>query len=113
MLRTNLVLVAIALASALSGVNAQHKARKLFTELEREQERMRQLEVEWGQLQLEQSTWAAHARIEKFARERLRMTSPAPAQILTVEAGGTDRQDVRQEAPTPLLAAAGGREEAR
>jgi Cell division protein FtsL. len=47
-LRLNLALIAIVLASALGGVASQHKARKLFTDLEREQERMRQLEVEWG-----------------------------------------------------------------
>jgi len=63
-----------------------HRARKLFTELEREQNRMRELEVEWGQLQLEQSTWAAHARVEKIARERLGMKVPAPGQVVTVEA---------------------------
>lgn len=87
MLRLNLLLIAIALASALGAVASQHKARRLFTELEREQERMRQLEVEWGQLQLEQSTWAAHARVEKIARERLHMKPPAAGQILVVEAG--------------------------
>ncbi len=46
---------------------------------------MRELEVEWGQLQLEQSTWAAHARIEKIARERLGMKVPAPGQVVSVE----------------------------
>jgi len=86
-LRVNLLLLAIVLASALGGVASQHKARKLFTDLEREQERMRQLEVEWGQLQLEQSTWAAHSRVEKVARDRLHMKPPAAGQILVVEAG--------------------------
>jgi len=57
-------------------VTSQHKARKLFAELEQEQERAKQLDVEWGQLQLEQSTWAMHARVEKIARERLRMSVP-------------------------------------
>jgi cell division protein FtsL len=85
-LRLNFLLIAIVLASALGAVASQHKARKLFSELEREQERMRSLEVEWGQLQLEQSTWAAHARIEKIARERLRMKPPAAGQVLAVEA---------------------------
>ena len=86
MLRLNLVLIAIVLASALGAVASQHKARKLFTEMEREQERMRSLEVEWGQLQLEQSTWASHARIEKVARDRLRMKPPVAGQVLAVEA---------------------------
>jgi cell division protein FtsL len=47
---------------------------------------MRQLEVEWGQLQLEQSTWAGHPRIEKIARELLGMRPPVPGQIVSLEA---------------------------
>jgi cell division protein FtsL len=46
---------------------------------------MRDLEVEWGQLQLEQSTLAAHVRVEKVAREKLGMKPPAPGQIIAVE----------------------------
>jgi cell division protein FtsL len=77
MLRTNLLLLLITVACALSVVASNHRARKLFTELEQEQNRMRDLEVEWGQLQLEQSTWAAHARVEKIARGKLGMKPPA------------------------------------
>jgi len=83
--RLNLVLLLLAVACALSVVAANHRARKLFTEFEREQNRMRELDVEWGQLQLEQSTWAAHARIEKIARERLAMKVPQPGHIVAVE----------------------------
>lgn len=86
--RVNVLLILLLLACALGVVAAQHKARKLYAELEREQERMRQLEIEWGQLQLEAGTWAAHARIEKIARERLRMQPPQPGQVLAVESGG-------------------------
>lgn len=85
MARTNAMLLLTVAACALSTVSSNHHARKLFTELEREQNRMRQLEVEWGQLQLEQSTWAAHARVAKIARERLGMKVPAPGQIVAVE----------------------------
>ena len=84
MLRVNLLLMAIALACALSVVTANHQARKLFGELEREQTHMRELEVEWGQLQLEQSTWAAHARIERIARDKLRLRTPQPGQMLSL-----------------------------
>lgn len=84
MIRFNLVLLAIVLVSALAVVTTNHRARKLVTEFEREQERMRALEVEWGQLQLEQSTWATHARVEQIARERLGMHAPRPGQILSV-----------------------------
>ena len=51
--------------SALGLVAAQHQARKFYSEYEREQTGMHELEVEWGQLQLEQSTWASHARVER------------------------------------------------
>ena len=85
MVRFNLVLLLIAVVCALSAVSANHRARKLFTELEGEQKRMRDLEIEWGQLQLEQSTWAAHVRVEKIARERLGMHPPAQGQIISVE----------------------------
>ncbi len=88
MARINLALVLIVLACALSAVAANHRARKLFTELEAAQKRMRDLDIEWGQLQLEQSTLAAHARVEKVARERLGMKPPAPGQIVAVEARG-------------------------
>jgi cell division protein FtsL len=83
MIRLNLVLLAMVLISALAVVSTNHRARKLVSEFEREQERMRALEVEWGQLQLEQSTWATHARVEEIARQRLGMHPPRPGQIIT------------------------------
>ena len=52
MLRVDALLVVVVVVSALGVVASQHQARKLHTELERDQARMRQLEVEWGQLQL-------------------------------------------------------------
>ena len=81
MARLNLILLIAVLLSALAVVSSNHRARKLVTEFEREQERMRALEVEWGQLQLEQSTWAMHARIEKVASGHLRMRAPQPAEL--------------------------------
>ena len=84
-MRFDAVWVVLVVASALGVISAQHQARKFYSELEREQVRARGLEVEWGQLQLEQSTWAAHARVEKLARERLGMRPPAQGQVLVVE----------------------------
>ncbi len=85
--RLNLILVLVAVICALSIVASNHRARKLFIELEREQTRMHALDVEWGQLQLEQSTWANHARVEKIAREKLQMRTPPPARIVSIEGG--------------------------
>ena len=85
MVRLNLILLLALAACALALVTSQHQARKLYVELQKEQDLAKQIEVERGQLQLEQSTWASHARIEKVARERLHMKPPAPGQILAVE----------------------------
>lgn len=76
MVRFNMILLMIVVICALGVVTSQHRARKLFQELEGEQERARQLDVEYGQLQLEMSTWATHPWIEKIARDRLHMVSP-------------------------------------
>ena len=74
------------MACALSVVSANHRARKVFSELEAGQKRMRDLDVEWGQLQLEQSTLAAHVRVAAVARDKLGMKPPAPGQIISVDA---------------------------
>ena len=84
MVRVNLALLAILVACALSVVTSQHKARKLYVELQREEELAKQLDVEWGQLQLEQSTWAMHARVEKIASQRLMMRVPPAARVQVV-----------------------------
>ncbi len=76
MVRFNMILLLIVVVCALGVVTSQHKARKLFQELENEQERAKQLDVEYGQLQIELSTWATPPRIEQIARDKLRMRLP-------------------------------------
>lgn len=88
MLRFNILLLLAIVVCSLSVVTSQHKARKLFQAMEAEQERARQLEVEFGQLQLELSTWATSPRIEKIARDKLKMRTPETAKIITVTSGG-------------------------
>ena len=86
MVRLNLLLLAVLVLCALSLVTSRHQARTLFVELEREQARTRGYETEFGQLQLEQSTWAMPVRVEKIAREQLRMQIPGPRRIEVVPA---------------------------
>ena len=88
MIRFDAFLLTIVVTSALGVVSAQHQSRKLFVALEREQARAHELEVEWGQLQLEQSTWAALARIERIAREQLGLQEPRAGQMIVVQKGG-------------------------
>jgi len=82
--RFNLILLGILIVCALSVVTSQHKARKLYVDLQKEQELAKQLEVEFGQLQLEQSTWAMHARVEKIASGQLMMRVPPPSRVQVV-----------------------------
>jgi cell division protein FtsL len=79
--RINLFLLAALVVCALSLVTSRHQARKLFVDLEREQTKSRAYEVEFGQLQIEQSTWAMPARIERIGREQLHMQLPGPGRI--------------------------------
>ena len=85
MMRINLVLLATLIVCALSLVTSRHEARRLFVELEHLDARMRQYETEYGQLQLEQSTWGMPARVEKIAREKGRMQLPPASRIQIVE----------------------------
>jgi cell division protein FtsL len=91
MTRLNLVLFVALIVCALALVTSQHQSRKLYVELQKEQERAQQLEVEWGQLQLEQSTWAMHARIEKIATRDLAMRVPPASRVQVIPASGGAR----------------------
>jgi cell division protein FtsL len=76
--RLNLILTAMLVFCALSLVNSQYKARLLVVQFEQEQSRKKQLNVEYGQLQIEQETWAMHSRVERIATERLHMLPQDP-----------------------------------
>jgi len=89
--RINLVLLGVLVVCALALVTSQHNARKLFTELENEQELAKQIDIEWGQLQLEQSTWAMHARVQKLAAQVLRMRAPEAKRIEVVAPAAISR----------------------
>lgn len=84
MTKLNLILFVVLLACALGTVTSQHQARKLYVELQQQQDRAKQYEIEWGQLQLEQSTWAMHSRIEQIASTHLHMLVPDPKLIQIV-----------------------------
>jgi len=73
-----------ALASAAGAVYCKHRSRELFVQLESLNARRDNLDIEWGQLQLEQSAWSTHAFVENVARTKLRMASPPPREIRLV-----------------------------
>lgn len=79
------VMIAICFFSALALIYTKHESRKLFIELEQLTSERDELNIEWGQLQIEQSTWATHARIEKVAIEELSLARPATTEIFVIE----------------------------
>ena len=72
-----MLLALIVVASAIAAVYAKHETRKLFTELQTLTAERDRLEVDWGRLLIEQSTWSNHARVERLAREEMGMVEPA------------------------------------
>lgn len=77
-------LLLLVVSSALGVVYAKHESRKLFAELQRLRADRDSMDVEWGQLQLEQSTQSTHQRIEAIATKRLDMASPDAASLVIV-----------------------------
>ncbi|MFN2308168.1 MAG: cell division protein FtsL [Gammaproteobacteria bacterium] len=71
-------------ATALGNVYAKHQSRKLFVELQGLEAARDEMNIEWGQLQLEQSTWSTHVRVEDVARAQLGMTMPAPEALVVI-----------------------------
>ncbi|MDJ0928654.1 MAG: cell division protein FtsL [Gammaproteobacteria bacterium] len=72
-----MALALIVVMSAIAAVYAKHETRKLFIELQTLTADRDRLEVDWGRLLIEQSTWSNHARVERLAREEMGMIEPA------------------------------------
>jgi cell division protein FtsL len=68
-----MVLILAVMPSAIGVIYAKHRNRMLYVELTSLQQKQDALNVNWGRLQLEQSTWATHSRIENVARTQLGM----------------------------------------
>jgi cell division protein FtsL len=73
-----------ALGSAAGAIYCKHRARQMFVELEQLNARRDNLEIEWGQLQLEQSSWSTQAFVERVATTKLHMATPPPKEIQIV-----------------------------
>lgn len=80
-----LVGAVVCVISAIALVHTKHESRELFIELEALSGTRDRLNIEWSQLQLEQGTWATHARIEKVASEELQLERPQASEIYVIE----------------------------
>lgn len=83
--RLSFTFAIVLIVCALSLINSQYQARRLFIELERAQSLGKQYELQWTQLKLDQSTYGKHARIEATATRELGMVpvTPERTQYLT------------------------------
>ena len=79
------VFAVVCVLSAIALIYTKHESRKLFVELETLTHERDELNIEWGQLQIEQSTWAQHARIEQVATEDLSLVRPEAQEIFVIE----------------------------
>jgi len=81
MSRLNIALALVLIVCALAVIQAQHRSRTYFVGLERLKKEARLLDEQWGQLQLEQSTWANPARVDALARSRIGLVAPPQERI--------------------------------
>ncbi|MBM4195983.1 MAG: cell division protein FtsL [Gammaproteobacteria bacterium] len=72
------------LVSAVGAVTAKHENRKLFMELQALTDERDRLEVDWSRLQVEQSAWSTHARVEQLARGDMGMRSPSAGELRVI-----------------------------
>lgn len=79
------VFALVCVLSSMAMVYTKHESRKLFVELEALTQERDELNIEWGQLQIEQSTWATHARIERVATDDLSLARPESSDIYVIE----------------------------
>jgi len=79
------VFAVVCVLSSMALVYTKHESRKLFVQLEALTHERDDLNIEWGQLQIEQSTWATHARIERVATDDLALARPVSSDIYVIE----------------------------
>ena len=78
------LLMAAVLASAIAVVYSKYLSRKHFVVLQELQAEKERIGIEWGRLQLEESTLATHSEVEKRARDRLKMHLPQFDEVVVI-----------------------------
>ena len=79
------MLILVVMVSAIGVIYAKHHNRMLYVEYNRLQQQQDELNVDWGRLQLEQSTWATHGRVESVARKKLSMRNVDYGEVVIVK----------------------------
>jgi cell division protein FtsL len=85
-----LIAALTALGSALGVIWSKHESRTAFIELQRLQGERDELDIDWGRLKLEQSSWSSHGRVEQVARTNLKMIIPPVNDVIPVACVGCE-----------------------
>ncbi len=104
MSRIAILCAALIVASGISLVSAQYRARQLFIDLETARAVERRLDIEWRTLQLDQTNFSRHSLVEATARRELGMqpATPARTEYIELPERRTTGQDLRGPArPDP------------
>jgi len=80
-----IVILLVVVGSSVGVVYSKHQARKLFVELQALGNERDNMDIEWGQLQLEQSTLTTHGQVERAARDQLGMVNLSADNMVIVK----------------------------
>ena len=72
------------ITSGIGVVYSKYLSRKYFVALQELQAEQEKIAIEWGRLQLEESTLANHSKVENFARGRLEMHLPQVDEVVVI-----------------------------
>jgi len=79
------LLLTLVLGSALTVIYVKHESRVLFSELRNVQKQQDQQVIEWGRLQLQNTTLATHSNVESRARKDLKMRLPESVELVRLQ----------------------------
>ncbi|MDH3971565.1 MAG: cell division protein FtsL [Gammaproteobacteria bacterium] len=80
-----LLMLLLVVVTAIAIVYSKHSGRELFIELQALANERDAMDVEWGQLQLEQSTLTTQGQVERDARDKLGMVNLAADNMVIVK----------------------------
>lgn len=78
----HIILLCAVLLSALAVIYTTNLHRLTFTQLQIAEQTTHELQLQWGQLLLEQASLATPARVEALARDKLHMVLPDNKQTI-------------------------------
>lgn len=111
--RLSAICIALIVASSLSLVTSQYRARQLFIDLDSAKAVARRLDIEWRTLQLDQTNYSKHSLIEAAARRDLHMQPATPARTEYIVLGqlaappGDASKNAAADARPPVPASGG------